>query len=354
MSIKVKLNQLKQGFKLNVDIEIPAIGVTAIFGPSGSGKTTLLRAIAGLDQIPDGQVLFNHSLWQSGSEFLPVHRRKIGFVFQQPGLFPHLTVQGNLDFALKRSGQPSANLNEIIDLLDIQHLLSRDCDKLSGGEAQRVAIVRALASDPHIMLMDEPLSSLDQKLKNEFLPYLERLHRTLSIPVIYVSHSQHEVTRISDYVFLINRGEISAQGKTNEIFSLLDTPLSQNEQAVSIFDGEAIEHDHELHLMRVRTALGDLWVTSGQDHIQSAEIRLRIAARDVSITLDKPVRTSILNVLKARVENISKPEGGVVTLRLLINDTALLSRVTCKSVNNLSVTRGMELYAQVKSIAVLN
>ncbi|HEX5394570.1 MAG TPA: molybdenum ABC transporter ATP-binding protein, partial [Rhodocyclaceae bacterium] len=183
------------GFLLDVDLQLPTKGVTALFGPSGSGKTSLLRCVAGLERAP-GRLMVNGEVWQDERIFLPVHRRPLGYVFQEASLFPHLTVQGNLDFGAKRSkGRDGVDRAAILDLLGIAHLLPRTPDKLSGGERQRVAIARALFTAPRLLLMDEPLAALDTQRKREILPYLERLHDSLSIPILYVSHAPDEVAR---------------------------------------------------------------------------------------------------------------------------------------------------------------
>ena len=187
------------GFSLNVDLTLPGRGVTALFGHSGSGKTTLLRCIAGLERAPQGRLAVDGEVWQDAGCWLPPHKRPIGYVFQEASLFAHLTVLGNLRYGLKHiSGAQRVSLDHAIELLGIAHLLDRKPDLLSGGERQRVGIARALAVSPRLLLMDEPLAALDLKRKQEILPYLERLHDELSIPVLYVSHSTDEVARLAD------------------------------------------------------------------------------------------------------------------------------------------------------------
>jgi molybdate transport system ATP-binding protein len=176
MSIEINCKIVRDGFTLTIDEQINSEGITAILGASGSGKTSLLRVISGLDQYPNSNVVFKQQIWQDSQQFLAVNKRKIGYVFQQSNLFNHLSVKGNIDYAIKRSENPALDVNDIIELLDIGHLIDRSCLHLSGGERQRVAITRALASDPQLLLMDEPLSSLDEERKHEFYPYLDRLH----------------------------------------------------------------------------------------------------------------------------------------------------------------------------------
>ena len=196
------------GFSLDVDLDLPGRGVTALFGPSGSGKTTLLRAIAGLEHAPGGALAVNGDVWQDTVRFVPTHKRSLGYVFQEASLFPHLSVQGNLQYGQKRVpvAQRRVSLDQAIALLDIGHLLDRKPARLSGGERQRIGIARALATSPRLLLMDEPLAALDHARKQEILPYLERLHDELDIPVLYVSHAPDEVARLADHIVGVARG----------------------------------------------------------------------------------------------------------------------------------------------------
>jgi ABC-type sulfate/molybdate transport systems ATPase subunit len=215
------------GFTLDVDLELPSRGITALFGHSGSGKTTLLRCIAGLERPSNGYLAIDGALWQDDASFLPTHRRPIGYVFQEASLFPHLSVQGNLDYGAKRCGcrPTSADFQKVIDLLGIGALLDRKPDRLSGGERQRVAIARALLTAPRLLLMDEPLAALDLARKNEILPYLERLHDELEIPVLYVSHAPDEVARLADHLVVMDGGSAVAQGPLADVLSRIDLPI---------------------------------------------------------------------------------------------------------------------------------
>lgn len=217
-------------FQLAADLCLPGSGITVLFGHSGSGKTTLLRCVAGLLQAPKGFLKVNGSVWQDSENdvFIPTHKRSLGYVFQEANLFPHLSVTGNLQFGLKRIGKPSstADLEQIIDLLGIRHLLTRFPDNLSGGERQRVAIARALALNPDVLLMDEPLASLDFKRKREIMPYLQKLHQQTNIPILYVTHSRDELERLADYVAVIYEGCISASGTLSEMMPQIDQHYS--------------------------------------------------------------------------------------------------------------------------------
>ncbi len=196
------------GFELDVAFSLAPIGITALSGPSGSGKTTLLRCLAGLARLP-GHLSVDGEVWQDQRAFRPAHRRAVGVVFQEPSLLPHLSVRGNLDYGARRASGPAViGFDEVVDLLGLAPLLGRTTNHLSGGERQRVALGRALLSQPGLLLMDEPLSSLDAASKAEILPYLERLHRTLAMPTLYVSHDAGEIARLADHVLHIKCGRM--------------------------------------------------------------------------------------------------------------------------------------------------
>ena len=212
--IKLGFDVARTGFSMQVSLELPGRGVTALFGHSGSGKTTILRAVAGLERHPNGYLEVNGDVWQDDARgvYVPTHKRALGYVFQEASLFSHLSVRGNLDFVLKRTANQGAALfDHVLALLGIAHLLDRATADLSGGERQRVAIARALLTQPKILLMDEPLAALDARRKEEVLPYLERIHAELDIPMLYVSHSAEEVARLADHVVLLDEGRVLAK-----------------------------------------------------------------------------------------------------------------------------------------------
>jgi len=219
MTLALSVMLARRGFALEVDCEIPGRGITALFGRSGCGKTTLLRCIAGLERIARAQIRFNGDIWQDDTHFIPTHRRSVGYVFQESSLFPHLDVRGNLEFGLRRvpAAQRRIRFDEAVTLLGLEALLKQRAQQLSGGERQRVAIARALLTSPQLLLMDEPLSSLDQTSKAEILPHLERLHDELSIPVLYVSHALGEVMRLADHLVMLDAGRVQAAGPLQEV-----------------------------------------------------------------------------------------------------------------------------------------
>lgn len=359
----------RAGFALDVDFEAPRAGISALFGPSGCGKTTVLRAIAGLVRAR-GRVALGDEVWQDDSlgVFVPTHRRSIGYVVQEAALFPHLSVRRNLEYGLRRaaaSDRPrEIDLDALVGLLGIAHLLERSPGTLSGGERQRVAIARALAPAPRLLLMDEPLAALDAQRKAEILPYLERLHDRLETPVLYVSHAIDEVARLADRVMLMRDGRIEAEGAVGEVLSRTDLSVGARDDAGVVIDARVVEHDVAYELSRIRFPGGELWI-GGLDAPIDRRVRARIMARDVSLALERPHRTSIVNVLPAIVEDV-RPEGRTMLLRLVVAHEAgdgtgaageeparLLARITRRSFDALALAAGDRVHAQVKAVALM-
>jgi molybdate transport system ATP-binding protein len=342
------------GFSLDVDLDLAARGVTAIFGPSGSGKTTLLRCVAGLERAPGGRLWMGDQAWQDGSRWVPTHRRPLGYVFQEASLFPHLSVAGNLRYGLRRSSAArQVSLDSAVELLGLGHLLDRDPARLSGGERQRVAIARALASGPRLLLMDEPLASLDLQRKQEILPYLERLHDELEIPVLYVSHSPDEVARLADHLVAIEGGRVLACGPLAETLARLDLPIRLGEEVGTILEGAVAEVDAAWHLARVAFPDGALWT---RDHGLPVghRVRVRVLARDVSLARRAPERTSIQNVLVGRIDEVvddEHPSSALVRIR--VGRSLLVARLTKRAASELDVVPGQDVWVQVKSVALL-
>jgi molybdate transport system ATP-binding protein len=352
--IECKLNIQLEGFKLDAKFTIPDKGITVVFGPSGSGKTTLLRAIAGLERSDVGFLKVGDSIWQSNHNFVPTHKRQIGYVFQDAALFDHLNVESNLNYVIKRkTGLTKDFIDSIYTLLDIKPLINRSTIQLSGGEKQRVAIARALLTKPKILLLDEPLSALDLKRKNEILPYLDNLHSQLEIPILYVTHSQDETSRLADHLILIEDGKIIGNGPINEMLTRFDLPLSHSGDAISIFDARVISRDTDFNLMHLEFKGGQFIVPDNKLTIGSL-VRIRVAARDVSITKKKQVDTSILNIFPAVVEEMV-PEGDAqVMVRLTLKGVVLLACLTKKSAISLKLNKGSSVFVQVKSVAILS
>lgn len=354
MTIEARFGIDRGDFRLEVDLKMPSKGITAVLGPSGSGKTTLLRAIAGLDHHPGGFLQLDDRVWQNETQFVPTHERALGYVFQEASLFAHLTVKGNLDYGVRRVPQAErrVSLEQAIELLDIRRLLRRSPETLSGGERQRVAIARALAVSPRLLLMDEPLSNLDQERKQEVLPYIESLHASLEIPVVYVSHSQDEVARLANELVLLDTGRVTASGMIQEMLTRLDLPLAHVGDAATIVEARIAEHDEEYDLTHLDFAGGRITVPLAAMHV-GERTRLRLHARDVSLTLEHQSSTSILNIFPATVDEIADEGSAQVTVRLNAGGVPLLARITRKSAVDLDLRAGKPVFAQVKSVALL-
>ncbi|WP_151447392.1 molybdenum ABC transporter ATP-binding protein [Lacisediminimonas profundi] len=345
------------GFSLEVDLDLPGRGVTAVFGHSGSGKTTLLRAIAGLERPGQAYLEVNGEVWQDDSRdiFVPTHKRSLGYVFQEASLFPHLSVQGNLDYAGKRAGAADQGkaMARAVDLLGIGHLLQRRTHNLSGGERQRIAIARALVGRPRILLLDEPLSSLDIKRKEEVLPYLERIHQELDIPMLFVSHAPNEVARLADHLVLLDAGRVIASGPLAETMARLDLPTALTDDAGVVIEGVIDGFDEEYQLVRLQVG-GNPMQVAHKALPPGARMRLRILARDVSLALERQRDTSILNHLPATViAERPASEAAQVLISLDVGGAVLLARITRRSRDQLGIVPGKQVWAQVKSVALL-
>ena len=355
--IRARLRIARADFRLVVDLELPGHGITALFGPSGSGKTTCLRAIAGLERAADGYVALGDEVWQDESRglFVPPHQRALGVVFQEASLFAHLSVRRNLEFGQRRAPaeQQHFSLPEVTELLGIAPLLERSPEGLSGGERQRAAIARALLAGPRILLMDEPLAALDLKRKREILPYLERLHRELSIPVIYVSHAPDEVARLADHLVLLDAGRAIASGALNSVLSRIDLPAAFADDAGVVLDTVIDGHETD-HLSRLRFAGGQIWVSQRPEPV-GTPLRCRIHARNVSLALIPQHQTSILNCVAATVIDLAPTTTpGQLLVRLDCAGEPLLARITERSARRLEIRAGLALRAQIKSVALLD
>lgn len=346
-------------FTLDVELQLPAHGVTALFGPSGSGKTSLLRCMAGLEHPPQGQLTLNGECWQDSQRgvFVAPHQRAIGYVFQESSLFDHLNVQDNLLFGFKRiaAGERRIRLNQAIELLGIEHLLARMPALLSGGERQRVGIARALLTSPSLLLMDEPLSALDAQRKAEVLPYLQRLPGELQIPIIYVSHAIDEVAELADYMVLLENGQALASGELNTLLPRLDLPLAQGDNAGVVINGLVTHYDADYQLLSLQLPNSQLSIRVAHQPIAPGQqLRLRVQARDVSLSLSQPEHSSILNPLPAQVVELAAADNPAhLLVRLDLQGTPLLARITRYSSEQLGLYPGQPIWAQIKSVALL-
>ena len=347
------------GFALDVSLRFPDRGVTALFGVSGSGKTTVLRGIAGLEADCRGLVRIGADVWQDDERglFTPTWRRPLGYVFQEASLFAHLDVQGNLQYGLRRAGhaaQGRATLEQAIELLGIGSLLQRRPQQLSGGERQRVAIVRALATRPRLLLLDEPLAALDAARRQEILPWLERLRDELDLPMVYVSHSSEEVARLADTLVVLREGRVLAQGPTAALMAGDEAGALFGDEAATLLEGRLAARDEAYALMRVDFAGGSVWLRDNPDLPLGRKLRLRVLARDVSVTLDEPQGSSVQNHWPGRVEAIlPERHPAQVQLRLRCGDTAVIARLTRRAVNQLQLVPDKPVWVQVKSVALV-
>ncbi|HHK2871943.1 TPA: molybdenum ABC transporter ATP-binding protein [Pseudomonas aeruginosa] len=357
--LRLRFRRAYPGFELDIDLALPGRGVTALFGHSGSGKSTCLRCIAGLEKAAEGEVTINGETWQDSRRnlFVTPHRRALGYVFQDANLFRHLTVRRNLAFGLKRiaAAERRVELEQACALLGIEHLLERMPERLSGGEQQRVGIARALLTSPRLLLMDEPLASLDLKRKGEILPYLEHLHEELDIPVLYVSHSPDEVARLADHLVLLENGKVRASGPIGETLARVDLPLALDDDAGVVIEGTVSDHDPAYGLLTLVLPGSALQMRVAHAPLAPGKrLRFKVQARDVSLNLRDDAQSSILNRLPVRVlELVDTDTAAHVLVRLDAGGNPLLARITRYSRDQLQLRPGQLLWAQIKSVAVL-
>jgi molybdate transport system ATP-binding protein len=347
----------RPAFRLDANLQLPAHGITAVFGASGSGKTTLLRCVAGLERAPDGLVRIAGEVWQDDSLglFLPAWQRRLGYVFQEASLFDHLDVRRNLEYGQRRAGargEAAFALEAAIELLGISSLLLRRTHHLSGGERQRVAIARALATQPRLLLLDEPMASLDYARRQEIMPWLERLRDELRIPMLYVTHSADEVARLADTLVALDHGQVVASGPTAQVLAGIEVPVLVGEDVGALLEGTVQERDAQWHLARVAFAGGSLWLRDG-GLSPGMRVRLRVLARDVSISLEQSHGTSIQNLLPCVVQDVMPGvHPSQVLVRLACGDSLLLARITARAANALALAEGLAVWAQVKTVAL--
>lgn len=350
MSLEVDLDHAREHFRLTARFS-SAPGLTALFGRSGSGKSTLVDIIGGLIRPTRGRVAVDGQVLVDTDRglFIPKHRRRIGYVFQDSRLFPHLSVRNNLLYGhwfARNEGGGSSDLASVVELLGIGALLDRQPDSLSGGEKQRVAIGRALLAHPRLLLMDEPLASLDEPRRAEILPYIERLRDQAGVPIVYVSHSVAEVARLATTVVILSEGRVTAVGPVLDIL-----PLADAGDAGSVLDATVARHDEAFQLTILASAAGELQVPRLAAPVGSP-VRAYIRARDVMISLRPPEEISALNVLPGRIAAVAPdPNGAQADVRLDCNGAVLSARLTAKSVHRLALAPGRPVFAVIKSVS---
>jgi molybdate transport system ATP-binding protein len=334
------ISLVRGGFRMQAKLEVPS-GITALFGRSGAGKTTLLRALAGLERGVEGRIA------------VPAHRRAVGYVFQEANLLPHRTVRGNLDFGRRRSRGPGPGWHDVLEFLSLEPILSRAPASLSGGERQRVALARALLRRPRVLLLDEPVSALDEVARREVLTYLERLPDRYAVPTVLVTHVLDEVVRLADRVVWIDGGRVRAEGALEDVLAGHDFSRWRGEDAGVVVQGTVARHDDADHLTEIAGPWGPLLVTR-QPHTVGASVRLRVLARDVSLALQVERASTLLNQFDVRVRALEPFRPGEVLVRLgREQGPDLLARVTTRSATRLVLDPGQPVVARVKAVALL-
>jgi molybdate transport system ATP-binding protein len=343
-------------FDLDVTHRISLDGITALFGPSGGGKSTLLRIISGLERTARGRIQFGDELWQETSRavFMSPHQRGVGYVFQDTRLFPHLTVEGNLRYAEKRSRTASHGIRfeDVVTALDLAPLLSRRSQSLSGGERQRVAIGRTLLTRPRLLLMDEPLAALDARRKAEILPYIERLPQAFHVPVIYVTHSIDEVTRLADHMLVLSSGRVVTYGPVAESLERVDLQaVTGRFEAGVVLAARVTKHDDKFRLTHLDHHGQDIIMPMANLAIGD-DVRLRIRARDVALATQRPSGISVRNILAGAIaEIVEEPDTPFAEILVDIGQARIRARVTRLAVAELGLAPGKQIFALVKSIS---
>jgi molybdate transport system ATP-binding protein len=357
MTISVNIRHELGGFTLAVEFAVAEPGVTVLFGRSGAGKSQTVQAIAGLTRPNSGVIEINGQtvLDTERRLFVPPRRRRVGYVFQDSRLFPHMSVNSNLLYGWRRNGRPGGvqAVSELVELLGIGHLLERRPSALSGGERQRIALGRALLANPQVLLLDEPMAALDAERKAEIMPYLERLRDEARIPILYVSHSLEEVTRLADHMILMVNGRAAAQGAVYDVMARLDLfPFAELSEGGAVILMQVEGHLPRHALTRLAFAGGKLVVP--EIPVAAGEnVRVRLKAADVMLSLAEPDRTiSANNVLKAVVTEVRQDAGAYADVQLACGDTRLISRITRLSAERLALRPGLEVFAIIKAVSV--
>lgn len=363
-ALRIALTLKRPDFALAVDLSLPAQGITVLFGPSGSGKTSLLRCVAGLEQA-QGRIAWGDDVWQDSAQqlFKPTWQRDIAYVFQEASLFEHLNVRQNLRFGLERVARArrapgsgadlEAGLQSALDLLGIGHLLERAVDSLSGGERQRVAIARALAVQPRLLLLDEPLAALDVARRKEVLPWLERLHADLKIPMLYVTHAVDELARLADHLVLLDDGQVQCCAPIGEAMLTPEIALALGEEAGLVAQGQIVARSAEDQLAHIAFGGGTLWA-SDPGLALGQTVRVRILARDVSLALSPQHDSTLQNRLQGQIVSIdadAHPAQALVRVRC--DQALVLARVTVRALRQLQLQVGSTVWCQVKSVALM-
>ena len=354
---KCRIRCKRADFNVEAEFVIPEKGVLGIFGHSGSGKTTLLRCLAGLEKNVLGCIEINGQIWLDESRNISSQQRNIAYVFQEGRLFPHLTVAKNLQYGASRRSsyklttvaENSVDRDFLLAMLNISHLLNRYPHQLSGGEKQRVAIGRALLKNPQMLLLDEPLASLDVKRKQEILPYLESLHDDLNIPILYVSHNLDEMLRLCDYMLVMEQGQPVFNGNIHDALISPESPLATVENAAVVLEGSVSKQEKDFDISTVHSINGNQFQVPGLMPI-GKRVRLIVFASDVSLAKNKAEDSSILNIIEGRVSAVLDKKGGRVLVQINCMQDILLSLISIKSFQLLQLSIDKKIYIQVKAV----
>ncbi|EED36702.1 molybdate ABC transporter, ATP-binding protein [Luminiphilus syltensis NOR5-1B] len=357
MTLEVDIRVSRGDFSLSVKSELEGSGILGVYGPSGSGKTSLLRSIAGLEKNVSGSIIFagEHWLDTQAGVFVPAHRRAVGFVFQDARLFPFTDVAGNLDFADSRSRDAHSSITRerVIEALDLSPLLHRGVAGLSGGERQRVAMGRVLLSRPAVLLMDEPLSALDQQRKTQLLPYISRLAGEFGLPVVYVSHQLDELAAIANTLLVLDAGDVIAQDSISTVLQRLDISVfDRHNAAVSVFDGEVLVQNHRLKTTMLGMGEQRLTVPQVQAEV-GARLRLQFAAKDIALAMAMPESISIRNRFPGHVMEVQEDsESAYADVLVDIGAGVLRARITREALQSLGIEPQCSIIALVKSVSI--
>ena len=355
MNLSIKLNIKKDTFSLNADLEFPLKNITSCFGPSGSGKTTFLRHLAGLEVSDSANIKLGDKIFQNSDLFIATHKRDIGYVAQDPFLFNHLNVGQNINFGVPNS---STKLEpELVQMaqenLGISHLLSKKPSNLSGGERQRVALMRAIVSTPKILLLDEPLSGVGAEQKQQIIPFVKDICSRQKIPILYVTHSIHEILNYSDQIISFQNGFAKFSKDIEKTLSGLKVPHVDCNAEGTFLNTSVVSIDSKFQMIKVNSTIGNLSLI-GSDKQVGDKIRLRVLADDISISLSKPVDTSIMNTFDALIQSIVEDSSCMTTLTLKIKNDTIKARITTKSVHILKLQINDKVFANIKTVAIIS
>jgi molybdate transport system ATP-binding protein len=353
MSLNVDIRRRLGAFWLDATFETSG-RLTALFGPSGSGKTSLVNLIGGLLRPDEGRIVADGRVLADTAAriFVPRHKRRIGYVFQDARLFPHMTVSQNLRYG--RFFTPASarygDVDGVVEMLGLGHLLDRRPGLLSGGEKQRVAVGRALLASPRLILMDEPLASLDDRRKAEIMPYIERLRDETKVPIVYVSHSVSEVARLATDIVVLDEGRVAAAGPTSEILQRLDLlPEEERSEGGAVLEMRVTGRNEAFGMSSLASRAGEIHV-AGLDVEAGATIRVRIRARDVIVATERPRGLSALNILAGNIAGVSSGNGLFADVLIDCNGEIITARITRQSAEMLGLTAGLDVFAVIKSV----